>query len=625
MTQLRDHSIEAYRRAFLISLFGLVTAFTVLLLWLGYLQIWKAETFRLLSESNRIRLEKIPAPRGKILDATRAVLADTRPCFDVAAIAEEIQDYPSLEEGLRAISPLSPDELGEEIQRLKKGIPFRSHVLWKDTTWEVMAFVEANRTRMPGVLIQVNQTRNYLEGDLLSPVVGYMGEISRKEMEAASDGLYQAGDWIGKSGIEKQWESYLRGRDGGSQVEVDARGRQMRSLAKKLPLPGKNLVLSIDGRLQQEAKAAMGDQAGVVLAMDPRDGSILCYVSQPSFDPNLFIKGITPEQWKSFREDPRHPLTDKAIQGAYPPGSTFKIVMAVAALEEGVISPTEKLFCGGSYRLGVRAFRCWKPEGHGWMDLHQALVESCDCYFYQVGQRLGINRIHKYATLFGLGQPTRIGLDDEKAGLVPNPEWKKKRFGHPWYEGETLVVSIGQGAVLVTPMQMLRMISAVANAGTLWSPRLVQGVENPDGKLYLDNRPDRKSTLDLSQTNLELVRTSLRDVVESGRGTGKRARLGFVEVAGKTGTAQVVHQQDPKGSRFLPVEKRDHAWFVCYAPAQAPEIAMVVLAEHAGHGGEIAAPVARRVLQRYFSLTGRGIAEQPVELLSSQATPEAGR
>ena len=259
------------------------------------------------------------------------------------------------------------------------------------------------------------------------------------------------------------------------------------------------------------------------------------------------------------------------------------------------------------------------------MDIHQALVESCDVFFYQMGQRLGIQRIHEYATRFGLGQTTGIGLAGEKSGLVPNPEWKKKRFGHPWYEGETLVVSIGQGALLTTPLQMLLMISAVASQGVLWSPSLVERVEHPDGRVYLENPPHQKSELKVSQASLGLVRGALRDVVESGRGTGKRARLGFVEVAGKTGTAQVVRQGDQKvPARLLPVEKRDHAWFVCYAPADEPEIAVVVLVEHGGHGGEAAAPVARNVLQKYFSLTGRGM--EPEEgLVSFQSKPPDSR
>lgn len=604
--RLRDHSIEPFRRAFLVCLLGFTTAFAVLLTSLAYLQLWRGDKFRLLSENNRVRLEKIRAPRGKILSADGAILGDTRPCFDVLAVPEEIRDYDSLQSRLAPVFPLSEDALAEQIETLKKQVPFRATLLWRDAAWEAVAFLEANRIRIPGVFVQVNQVRKYLPGGILPPVIGHLGEISRAELESGLFGDYQTGDWIGKTGIEKQWERYLRGRDGGVQVEVDAFGRHVRALSKKEPVPGKNLVLCLDSRLQQTARDGLEDKAGAVLALDPRDGRILCYLSQPAFDPNDFIRGISPEAWKALRDHPLHPLTDRAMQGLYPLGSVFKIVMAVAALEEGVVRPGEKILCTGSHRVGVREFRCWRPEGHGWMDIHQALVESCDVFFYQVGQRLGIRRIYEYATRFGFGQHTGIEVEGEKQGLVPNPEWKKKRTGAPWYEGETVSVSIGQGALQVTPLQVLGMVSAVANGGTLWVPRLVDRVEYPDGRLYLRNEPQIRSALHLSAATLTAVRDALRDVVESSRGTGKRARLECAEVAGKTGTAQVVHQAEPKGAlRLLTKKHWDHAWFACYAPAEAPEIAVVVLVENGGHGGEAAAPVARRVLQTYFEITGR--------------------
>jgi len=611
MARLRDHSIEPFRKAFLLCLLGFVGTFAVLLASLAYLQLWRGDNFRLLSENNRIRLEKVRAPRGKILDAAGTVLADTRPCFDVLAIPEEIRDYASLQKSLAAVSPLPESALASQVENLKKQIPFRPTLLWRDASWEAVAFLEANRIRIPGVFVQVSQARLYLPGGLLPPVIGHLGEISRSELESSNYGEYQIGDWIGKTGIEKQWERYLRGRDGGIQVEVDAYGRHVRFLNKKEPVPGKNVVLSLDSRLQQAARDGLEDRAGAVLAMDPRDGRILCYLSQPSFDPNDFIRGISPETWKALRDDPLHPLVDRAIQGLYPLGSVFKIVMAAAALEEDVIKPGEKILCTGSHRVGVREFRCWRTEGHGWMDVHQALVESCDVFFYQMGQRLGIRRIYEYATRFGFGQGTGIGVEGEKRGLVPNPEWKKKSTGSPWYEGETVSLSVGQGALQVTPLQVLVMISAVANGGTLWVPSLVDRVEYPDGRIYLEKEPHARSHVRLSETTLQEIRSALRDVVETSRGTGKRARLECAEVAGKTGTAQVVRQAEPKAAyRTLAKTNWDHAWFACYAPADSPEIAVVVLVENGGHGGEAAAPVARRVLQKYFELTGRAPPEE---------------
>lgn len=581
----------------------MVTAFLLLLLRLFHIQVWKGEDFRNLSENNRIRLMEIHAPRGKILDANHENLVDNRPCFDVSAIPEEIQDYESLERILKELSPLPPETLEEKLINLKHAIPFRSHALWNDATWETMAYLEANRLRIPGVVLQVNQARDYLVGDQFAHVIGYMGEISRVELKKHRKQDYRIGDRIGKVGIEKTWEKVLRGTKGGEQVEVDARGRQIRLLKRKTPIPGKNLLLSLDKRLQEVARKAFGSQSGVALAADPRDGSILCYINLPSYDPNSFVGGIGVSDWERLRTDPLHPLTNRAIQGIYPPGSIFKIVVAIAALEEGAVTPEEKIFCSGKYRLGRHSFRCWKRHGHGWVDLHQALVESCDIYFYQIGQRLGIRKIKTYAEKFGLGQKTRIQLGGEHAGLVPSPEWKKKRFNTPWYEGETLLVSIGQGALLTTPIQVLMMISTLANGGDLWKPRLVDRVVYPDGKLFLENPPQRRASVDTSSRTVAILQKALRDVVHSRKGTGQRTKLSRVEVAGKTGTAQVVRQEEQiKSEEQIPWEHRDHAWFACYAPVYAPEIAVVVLVEHGGHGGESAAPIAKIILEEYFRI-----------------------
>jgi penicillin-binding protein 2 len=402
------------------------------------------------------------------------------------------------------------------------------------------------------------------------------------------------------------------------QVEADARGRQISLVKRKEPAPGKNLVLSLERRLQRRARDAFGDATGVAVAADPRDGRLLCYLNLPSFDPNSFVGRISQEEWDSLRMNPFHPLTDRVIQGLYPPGSIFKIVLAIAALEEGVITPQEKVFCNGRYRLGSHTFRCWRRVGHGSVDLHQAMVQSCDVYFYQLGQRLGIERIVAYARRFGMGQRTGISLEGEKAGLVPTPEWKRKRFGEPWYEGETLVVSIGQGALLVTPIQVVRLLSAVANGGTLSCPRLVEKVEFTDGRVFRETDSHSSASARFSVRTASIVRKALQAVVNNEKGTGRRARLDGLPVAGKTGTAQVVRldvQKDAEGE--VPREQRDHAWFACYAPADEPEIVVVVLVEHGGHGGETAAPIARHILEEYFRspqpdtpLTASSVSEQ---------------
>lgn len=606
MKRLRNHITTDHRRSFLTCSFGFVAAFGILLIRLAYIQLWNGDFFRNLSENNRIRLTELHAPRGRILDANQQILVDNRPCFDVTVIPEEVQDYASLEQTLSGLYPLSPEGLQEKLSEIRKGVPFRSYVLWKDAAWDTVAYLEANRLRMPGVMIQVTQARDYLDRDLFAHSIGYMGEISGLELQRDRRGDYRIGDWIGKVGIEKYWEQDLRGKKGGLQVEADARGREISVVKRKDPTPGKNLVLSLDRRLQEKAREAFGDAQGVAIAQDPRDGRILCYVNLPSFDPNSFVGGISREAWDALRTSPFHPLTDRVIQGLYPPGSVFKIVLAIAALEEGLITPEEKVFCNGRYRLGTRVFRCWNKAGHGAVDLHQAIVQSCDVYFYQLGQRLGIDRIHEYAERFGFGEKTGIPLEGEKTGLVPCPEWKRKRFGEPWYEGETLVVSIGQGALLVTPIQVARMLCAVANGGNLPRPRVVDRVEYTDGRVFLENDSDHGDSVPFSTRTRRIVQKALLDVVASEKGTAKRARLKHVAVAGKTGTAQVIRLDDqrmPEEER--PRRQRDHAWFVCYAPAEAPEIVVVVLVEHGGHGGETAAPIARDILEAYFRLTGR--------------------
>lgn len=611
MTNLRNGSGDAHARAFFITGLCVLCLFALLILRLAHIQLLEGERYRRLSERNRIRLLEIHAPRGKILDVNRESLADNRPRFDVTAIPEEVQDFDALEQALSPRSPLPPDTFRRRIQEMQKAVPFRSFPLWRDASWETMAYLEANRLRIPGVFVQVNQSRDYLYGDLLAGVIGYMGEISAAHLERDQGKHYRMGDWVGKVGIEKIMEEHLRGQKGGRQVEVDARGRQIRILQEREPDPGSNVVLHLDRRLQEAAANALKGQAGTVIAMDPRDGKILCYVNRPSFDPNLFIRGISLDAWRALQNDPGRPLTNRGIQGQYPPGSVFKVLVALAALETGVVHPEERIFCSGSHKLGNHTFHCWNRRGHGPMDLHQALVESCDVYFYQVGQRLGIHRIREYAEAYGLGTRTGIRIPGEQAGLVPSPEWKQAAQNAPWYEGETLIVAIGQGALLVTPLQMAVMISAVANGGQLWTPRLVKQVEHPDGRVVMRSSPERRATLPVSPRVLDRIHHALRDTVHAERGTGHRARIPGTEIAGKTGTAQVVRLREFNvPQEELPWEHRHHAWFVCYAPVRAPEIAVAVLVEHGGGGGSTAAPVAKKVLEAYFALKGE---EEPRE------------
>lgn len=615
MTRIKEHHKERFQpRFYYLKVFYLL-GLSLLLVRLACLQIWHGNEYRTRSENNRIRLSEIKATRGRIMDADRVIIADNRPSFVVSVIPEEAEDKEALVSHLSSVYPYDQGDLLASIEALGRAVPFRAQPIWKDATWEAMAYLAANKIRIPGLVIQVAESRHYPYGDLFAPITGYIGEISNEEIGRYRNYNYKPGDMIGKAGVEQQWEKFLRGKDGGQQVEVDARGREIRTLEYLEPVPGHNVILSVRTSLQRAAVEAFGkDRTGTAIAMDPRDGRILCYVSVPSFDPNSFVGRVSGEQWKNLVSDPLHPMTNRGIQGQYPPGSVFKALIATAALQEGVISPQETLWCGGSYRVGNKSFRCWRTHGHGSVDLHRALVESCDVYFYQVGLRLGIKRIKEWAGRFGFGQQTGIDLSGEKQGVVPCPEWKRKRSKEPWYEGETAMVSIGQGSLLVTPLQLLCMIATIGNGGKRWAPRIVDRVESLEGTLVMENPPRLNASVDLDPSTLGRIHAALRDVVMTRSGTGTRARIDGVEVAGKTGTAQVVQLGREKAG---PREAKDHAWFACYAPADDPEIAVVVLVEHGGHGGESAAPVAREILRTYFSERQRRPADTPERMARS--------
>ena len=367
----------------------------------------------------------------------------------------------------------------------------------------------------------------------------------------------------------------------------------------------------------------MQDKEGAIVVLDVNTGAVLALVSTPAFDPNSFARGMTPGEWRELAADNENPLHNRALQGHFPPGSTFKIVTALAGLQEGVISPDQTLFCSGSYKVGDRVLRDWKKYGHGHMNMHQALVQSCDVYFYQLAQRLGIDKIARHARRFGFGAPTGIEIDGESAGLVPDRAWKRRRFGQRWYPGETPLVAIGQGYLGVTPLQMASLMATIANGGTVYRPRFVKQVLSPEGEVMEEYGPVRSGTVDLKAENLAIVRRALFEVVHGRRGTGKRARSDVVDIAGKTGTAQLAEMRgEAVKSEDLPYAIRDHAWFVAYAPAKNPEIAVATLVEHGGHGGATAAPIAKKVIEAYFRIEDHEVEDHEVPTVSTNASPQ---
>ncbi|MFQ5911942.1 MAG: penicillin-binding protein 2 [Nitrospinota bacterium] len=584
-------------RALAVCAFCLMGA---LLIRLWVLQVIQGEKFRRRSETNRIETKIIPGLRGKIQDRAGRVLAGDRPAFDLALIPHSVPNVTDTLIHLQKRTGLDPLWARSQIGL---GNRFKPIVVQKNLSREAVAQVMERRWQLPGVLIQVRPQREYPERDLAAHLIGYLGEVTEGQVKKRRG--YRAGDMAGKQGIEREFEDVLRGVHGRKWVEVDAFGREIKVIGERPAKTGKSLVLTLNVELQQKAEELLAEQPGVLIAMDPRNGEILALASNPRFDPNALTDGMSAKDWNKLIRNPLRVLQNRATRGQYPPGSVFKIVLAAAALEENAIAPSDTLFCPGFYRFGRRSYRCWKAGGHGNVNLHRALVESCDVYFYQLGLKLGIDRIARYASAFGLGRPTGLVSEGEKAGVVPSPEWKRKRFGQPWYPGETVSASIGQGYNLVTPIQLAVLISAVANGGTLFRPRLVRRIEEKDGSVVQTFLPEIRGRLPVKRKNLEFVRKALRGVVQEKRGTGFRAKIPGVQVAGKTGTAQVVrlkHRKDSKEQAQGDRLRRDHAWFVAFAPYEEPTIAVVVLAEHAGKGGSRYAPLARELIAHHLGI-----------------------
>jgi len=575
----------------------------LLFLRLWFLQMVEGEELRERSEHNRLRLQDLPPWRGMILDKNGQVLVANRPSYDLVVVMEDVTDIPLLAKRLGKLLHLEAKNVQAQLEAARTAGLAQVRVKG-DLTWDDMALVETFQPEMPGALIQVQPKREYRQKGRACHVLGYLGEINESQMKSGRFPNYKMGDALGKCGIEAAWEKYLRGQRGYRRIEVDAYGRELGQLDRVFPTPGANIILTLDSRLQQEAEECLADKAGAIVALDPRSGKILAMASSPFYSPEAFERGLSSYEWQTLSRRKDHPLENRVIKGQYPPGSTFKIVMATAALEEKVITPDTKIECTGVMPFGQHEFHCWRKGGHGTVNLYRALVESCDIFFYQVGRRLGIDRIAKWSRLFGLGAPTGLHLDREMSGLVASPSWKLARFHQPWHEGDTLSIAIGQGYNLATPLQMAQVIAAIANGGRIYEPQLVEKVESPAGEVLSQPGPVVKSDLHLSPSTLALVRKALTGVVNDAGGTGKGAQLPNLEVAGKTGTSQVVALEKEKRDK----EKRgktsarfqNHAWFVAYAPVEAPEIAVAVLVEHGGGGGAVAAPLARRVLAAYF-------------------------
>ncbi len=582
----------------------IIVFIALLIARLWFLQINSGETYEKLANNNRVRVRDTVAPRGNIFDAKDRTVVTNRPSFNIVWNKE---DAPHPDEVIKRLAKILNEDIATLLARIRKAADNPRHIpvrLKEDLDWNILAYIENNRFELPGVSIEVLPLRSYLFDGLASHNIGYLGEINKKELEEHPNENYQVGDQIGKTGIESLYEPVLKGEKGRLYVEVDAHGFEQRRLQGLEPLPGNDIQLTIDMDLQEIAQNSLEEMAGAIVAIDVNTGRVLALASSPSFHLEEFLGGISSDTWNQLLKDKLHPLVNKAIKGQYPPGSTYKVVTALAALSEKVLTPDTIVYCSGSITFGNRRYRCWKRRGHGAVNLHRALAESCDVYFYQAGQKVGVDLLAEYARSFGLGSKTGIELANEKSGLVPTSTWKQKRFKEPWQKGETLSIAIGQGFCLTTPIQICNMMAALANGGTLYRPQFIDIIRDPEGAILKKFSPVVLGKVLGTKNSLKLIREALVTAVNGKHGTGGASAMDTITVAGKTGTAQVVRIAVYKGLKEdeIPYKYRDHAWFTCFAPAEKPEIAVAVIVEHGSHGGSTAGPLAKKILEKYFNI-----------------------
>ncbi len=584
----------------------ILTVFFILVTRLIYLQLFNWEYFKDRSENNLLRTVYIKPPRGNIYDRNGEELVGNRPSFNIEITIEDCPDVDLVLKKLSKIASVPLEILTQKLKDNTKRRRFEPKILLKDINRDLLSKIIVHKYELPGIIVNVIPARNYKYNNFAAHIIGYIRELSQEQLKSKkfSNAGYILGDIVGQFGIESRWEEYLQGKKGVQLVKVNANGIRISEESFDAEVQGHSIYLTIDKDVQLASDNALKDMKGAIVALDPNNGEVLAMASSPAFDPNIFTSDLSPDAWKDLN-GPSKKLHNRAIQGVYPPGSVFKIVMAVAGLAEGVITPNTKINCPGYLSFAKRRYHCHKRAGHGLINLEMALAQSCDVYFYALGQMLGIDRIHEYAQKFGLDQKSGINLQNENSGLIPSTAWKKKYYRstpsqQKWFPGETLSVAIGQGANLVTPLQQANMLATLVNGGILYKPHLVKKIVSSDTK-YIDNDFGKQeiSRLDISPEILETVKKDLVSVVNHERGTGKRAQLDKkfnITVGGKSGTSQVI------GLNFKIKDDshKDHGWFVGFAPAEKPEIVVAALAENGGGGGAVAAPLVKAVMEAYF-------------------------
>lgn len=609
MFTLKDADQEAriIRRRIVIAALLVVLFCLVIIARVFYLQVILHDHFTTLSQANRVKIVPIPPTRGLIFSHDGVLLADNRPSFSLEIIPEHVKDLDGTIRELRKSIEIDDNSIARFRAQLKKQRRFESIPLRFNLSDEEVARVSVDLYRFPGVDIVARLNRYYPLSANLAHTVGYVGMIDETELENLDASNYSATSHIGKIGAEKAFEDLLHGTVGYQQVEVNAQGRVIRVLDRTPPIPGENVYLTLDVSLQNLAVQALEGNRGAIIAMDPRDGSVLAMVSSPSYDSNLFVNGIDVKSYNQLLNSKDTPLLNRVLQGKYPPGSTIKPILGWAALEYKVREPDEETWCPGWYSLkgSDHRYRDWKKNGHGHVNLEMAITQSCDVYFYSLANDLGIDRIHDVLARFGLGRKTGIDIGGESNGLIPSREWKRNATGEPWYPGETLIMGIGQGYMLVTPIQLAVAVSAIANRGRVVKPHLFAEARDALTGEVMEKSPaqDPAPVNPEEVENWQKIINAMHDVVQGARGTARHSGAGAkYQFAGKTGTAQVITigQDEEYNAEEVPEELRDHALFIAFAPLDRPRIAVAIVVENGGGGSSAAAPIARKLLDHYL-------------------------
>ncbi len=579
---------------------GSVFAFLATAYW--YVQIVRGEHYYALSENNRIRSVRIMAPRGYVLDRHGSILVDNQPGYTLYLYRREAKDLEASVDFAAGVLKLPRDQVRARVDRGLRDPEFLPITIAENLAIEDVAAIEARAPEHPEFVITVAQRRLYTLGTAAAHALGYLSEASPEQIRSGEN-EYRLGDWMGQKGVEGSYEKLLAGVDGQRRVVVDSHGREITEEERVEARPGQNVFLTLDLELQRIAESYFQDKVGSAVAMNPRTGEILALVSSPSYDPNWFTRRVSSSEWTGLLKDPHTPLQNRAIQNAFSPGSVFKIFLAYGALAKGLVDPEQQVFCPGHATFYGRTFRCHKKEGHGWVNLRNAIKVSCDVYFYNLGRRLGIDRIAEISRDFGFGALTGIDLPFEKTGLVPSEEWARQKRHARWYPSETISVAIGQGPVLVTPLQIARALSCLVTGGRLPTPHLFLASQDPRNGAPLRYQVETRAGLPLEPAKAAIVKEGMWAVVNEPGGTAFSSRVPGLDIGGKTGTAQVIGREAVVRAGAEKKKLEDHAWFTGFATVEDPRLVVVVFVENGGHGGTVAAPLARQIFAKFFGKT----------------------